>query len=78
MLAAGLVASVDLLQTPNLPTLLTAFIPGFLTAAITGYLAIRWMLKYLTRHPLTAFAIYCVLVSLITLGTNILGVIPGQ
>lgn len=71
MLLAGLVASMDLLRTPNLPTLLPAFIPGFLTAAVTGYLAIRWLLGYLTRRPLTAFAIYCLIAGLITLGTSL-------
>ncbi len=67
MLAAGLLATMDLFKIPNLGAILPVFIPGFLTAAITGYFAIRWLLGFLIRHSLYGFSIYCVLVSSITL-----------
>ncbi len=67
MFAAGLVATLDLLETPNLGNLLPIYIPGFIAAAIVGYLAIRWLLAYLTQHPLYIFSIYCVLLSTLTL-----------
>ncbi|MFC2025633.1 undecaprenyl-diphosphatase UppP [Chloroflexota bacterium] len=59
MLAAGLSAVIDLTKIPHLDTLLPTFIPGFLAAAIVGYLVIRWLISYLTHHPLYIFAVYC-------------------
>lgn len=67
MLAAGFIATLDLLSSPNFFTLLPTFIPGFLAAAIVGYLSIRWLMGYLSRHPLYIFAIYCTLLSLVVL-----------
>ncbi|MCS7221944.1 MAG: undecaprenyl-diphosphatase UppP [Anaerolineae bacterium] len=37
---------------------------GFLASAITGYLCIRFLLRYLQRRRLYAFAVYCALVGL--------------
>jgi undecaprenyl-diphosphatase len=71
MLVAGLVALDDLSQVPHLDTLLPTFIPGFIAAAVTGYLAIRWLLRYLTNHPLYVFSIYCALLGLITIAVGI-------
>ncbi len=59
MLAAGLLAALDLLETPNLAQFLPVLAAGFVTAAVVGYLAIRWLLAYLTRHSLAVFAYYC-------------------
>lgn len=67
MLAAGLVATLDLFGTPNLSSLLPVYIPGFIAAAVTGYLAIRWLLKFLTQHSLYVFSIYCLLLAVLTL-----------
>ena len=71
MLMAGLVALGDLSKVPNLETLLPTLIPGFIAAAVTGYLAIRWLLRYLTNHPLYIFSIYCGLLGLITIAVGI-------
>ncbi len=73
MLAAGLAASVDMMKVPDVSSQLLTFIPGFITAAIVGYLAIRWLLGYLTRHPLYVFSIYCALAGLLALGLSLLG-----
>jgi len=67
MLAAGLLASADLVQTPGLEGMLAVFIPGFIASAVTGYFTIRWLLRYLINHTLYDFAIYCVAIGLITL-----------
>lgn len=72
MLAAGLLASLDMLKIPNLGALMPVFLPGFLTAAVVGYISIRWLMKFLIRHSLYIFAVYCVLIGLITLGVNLL------
>lgn len=67
MLAAGLLAGKDMLGIPALSSFLPVMIVGFLTAAVVGYLSIRWLLHYLNRRPLTGFAIYCVVVSIVSL-----------
>jgi undecaprenyl-diphosphatase len=67
MLAAGGLATLDLLEMPGFASLLPVFIPGFLAAALTGYLSIRWLLGYLARRPLTVFAVYCAGLGLLTL-----------
>jgi undecaprenyl-diphosphatase len=70
MLAAGALTSVDLLQLPNLNTILPIFIPGFIISGVVGYIAIRWLLRFLVNHSLYDFAIYCVAAGLITLITS--------
>lgn len=67
MFGAGLVAMIDLLKIPNLSTVLPVFIPGFIVAAIVGYFAIKWLLAFLSRYSLYYFALYCVILSLITI-----------
>jgi undecaprenyl-diphosphatase len=64
MLGAGLIAGIDLARLPDLPAVLPPILIGALGAAITGYLAIRWLLAFLVRRPLTIFAIYCTIVGL--------------
>jgi undecaprenyl-diphosphatase len=70
MLAAGLLAGLDLIKIPSFTTYLPVFIPGFLAAAVTGYLVIRWLLRYLAHRPLTVFSIYCFCLSLLTLAVT--------
>ena len=60
MLAAGLLAALDLFEIPNLSAVLPTFLAGFLAAAVTGYLSIRWLLRYLSQRSLYGFAAYCV------------------
>jgi undecaprenyl-diphosphatase len=59
MLAAGLLATLDLVDIPNLVEILPTFILGFIASAITGYLSIRWLLRHLSHRSLYGFAIYC-------------------
>lgn len=72
MLAAGLLASLDLLELSNLGSILPVMIPGFLAAAVTGYLAIRWLLTYLVSRSLNIFAAYCAVIGLVILGLEFL------
>jgi undecaprenyl-diphosphatase len=65
MLAAGLLAVVDIEDAGILTQSLPVFLPGFIVSAVTGYLAIRWLLKYLTHRPLYIFSIYCVALALV-------------
>ena len=60
LLGAGVLALKDLVDTPNLAdTLGLPIVVGFVAAAISGYLCIRWLLGFLQKHSLTAFAAYC-------------------
>jgi undecaprenyl-diphosphatase len=64
MLGAGLIALLDLRDTANATTQLTPLAIGFLAAALVGFLSIRFLLNYLRDHPLTIFAVYCLLLGL--------------
>jgi undecaprenyl-diphosphatase len=59
MLAAGLLAGLDLIQSPGLLEKIPIYLAGFLSAAVVGYLAIRWFIRYLSNRSLVVFAIYC-------------------
>jgi undecaprenyl-diphosphatase len=54
-----LVQLLDLLAMENATAHLLPLILGFLAAALSGYLCIRFLLSYLQRGKLYAFAIYC-------------------
>ena len=67
MLAAGLLAVIDLVQSPGLVQQIPIYIPGFATAAIVGYLAIRWFIVYLSKQSLYIFAGYCAILGSVML-----------
>jgi len=69
MLGAGLIAGLDLLNVSGLGAFLPALLTGFLVSAVVGYIAIAWLLRYLAHHRLYVFAIYVVLVAILTLIT---------
>jgi undecaprenyl-diphosphatase len=73
LLGAGVVALKDLLEAGTLMAQLPAISIGFVVAAVSGYLCIRWLLHYLQRHSLYAFAGYCIVVSLITITVYLVG-----
>jgi undecaprenyl-diphosphatase len=73
MLAAGLSASLDMVNTPDVLSSLPAFIPGFITAAVVGYISIRWLIGFLTHHPLTVFSSYCALVGTLAIVVSFFG-----
>ena len=66
MLAAGLLGVIDLLQLPNLLQFLPTMLIGFVVSGVVGYLAIAWLMKFITKHPLIYFSIYCILVATVT------------
>jgi undecaprenyl-diphosphatase len=63
MIGAGVVALDDLLAAPAGLEMLPALTAGFLAAAGVGFAAIRWLLGYLAKRPLTPFAVYCALIA---------------
>jgi undecaprenyl-diphosphatase len=73
-LGAGILSLIELASEGMLVSDLPLLAIGFLAAAISGYLAIRWLLVYLTRRPMTIFALYCASVGL---GGLLLSVLRG-
>lgn len=67
MLAAGLVSAVDLLEIPGLLSFLPVLLAGVITSVIVGYFSIHWLLSFLRKRSLLAFAVYCALLGLVTL-----------
>ena len=67
MLAAGLLATIDLFQYPGLSSQIPVYIAGFIAAALVGYLAIRWFIEYLSSQSLYLFAGYCALLGSVML-----------
>ncbi|MBM3152067.1 MAG: undecaprenyl-diphosphatase UppP [Chloroflexi bacterium] len=61
MLAAGGYEMLDVLKMPDLSAFLLPLAVGFAAAAVAGWLAVKWLLGYLNRHSLYAFAAYCAL-----------------
>lgn len=72
MLGAGALAMVDLIKSPSFTMQIPTLIVGFIAAAVVGYLSIRWLLSYLIMHPLYFFAIYCLVLSIITIIVTII------
>jgi len=66
MLAAGLMGALDLLDVANLAQFLPVMVIGFVVSGVVGYLSIRWLMRFITRQPLTYFSIYCILVATVT------------
>ena len=65
MIAAGGYEMLDVIQMPNLGEFLPLLVVGFVTAAIVGWFAIKWLIGYLSRHSLYAFAGYCAVIGTI-------------
>lgn len=65
MLAAGGYEMLDVLQMPNLGEFLPLLAVGFVTAAIVGWFAIKWLIRFLSKHSLYVFAAYCAIVGTI-------------
>jgi undecaprenyl-diphosphatase len=59
MLAAGGYEMLDVLKMPDLGKFLPLLAVGFLSAAVVGWFAIGWLIEYLSKRSLYAFAIYC-------------------
>jgi len=58
LVGASVVAVGDLIALPNNREYLPALALGALAAAVVGFVSIRWLLNYLSGHPLNLFAWY--------------------
>lgn len=65
MIAAGIIALIELAATPDAVSLIGTLIIGFVVAAIVGYISIHWLLKFLSERSLYYFSGYCLLIGLI-------------
>ena len=74
MIGAGVLAIKDLFDIPDFTSLVPPVLAGVIVAAIVGYFAIRWLLNYLSKRSLIVFAIYCVVLSAVTL---LVGLVRG-
>jgi len=70
MIAAGLMATVDLLQMELVSEFIGLMFLGFIVSALVGYFAIAWLMRFLTKHSLYYFSIYCVTLSIVVLVVN--------
>ena len=59
ILGAGLLKVVGLAQTGGLAAQGPTLVVGFVTAGIVGFGCIHFLLRYLQRHRLYPFAVYC-------------------
>lgn len=64
MSAAGVLAVIDLAQSPELFTNIPVYLAGFVTSAFIGYFAIRWFIGFLSKQSLYIFAAYCAVLGL--------------
>ncbi len=64
---AGVLQLIKVLASGGVSGQLVPLILGFLAAAISGYLGIGWLLAYLQRSKLYAFAIYCWIAGMVCL-----------
>jgi undecaprenyl-diphosphatase len=64
---AGLIKTIELIQSPTLADEIGALIACFLTAAIVGYACIHFLMEWLKKRSLYGFAVYCASFGLIYL-----------
>lgn len=66
-IAAGMLSVGDLGDIPNLSSFVPVLLAGMLTAAVVGYLSIRWLLAYVSKHSFKGFAVYCIVLAVVTI-----------
>jgi undecaprenyl-diphosphatase len=64
---AGLLAAIDLIQSPVVVDLIPQLLASFVAAAIVGYLCILFLMTWLQRRNLYLFAGYCIAFGLLNL-----------
>jgi len=67
ILGAGLLKVVDLAQMGGLAAQVPTLAIGFAAAAVVGFACIHFLLRYLQRHRLYPFAVYCAILGLVCL-----------
>lgn len=75
ILAAGMLASLDLIQVQVTPDILLLYAVTFVTAAITGYACIYFLLAWLKKRTLYIFAVYCAIFGLLFILLSVTGLV---
>ena len=70
LIAAGAYEALRVIQADGTTAFLPYLAVGFLTAAVVGWFSIRWLLGFLQKHSLYAFAAYCTVVGLVCLALS--------
>jgi undecaprenyl-diphosphatase len=70
MIAAGSLELFQLTRLPGSADQIAPLLAGMLAAALVGYLSIRWLLAYIANHSYRPFAVYCVVVGVLTIVLN--------
>ncbi len=73
IIGAGILTSIQAINTHQLDGQLLPLLAGFISAAIVGYLAIAFLLTFIRRRRLHIFAAYCIVVAVISLLAIALG-----
>jgi undecaprenyl-diphosphatase len=73
ILGASLLKFKDYVEAPASASQLDVLplILGFIAAFVSGYIACKWMIGIVRKGKLTYFAIYCLIVGIIALGSQI-------
>lgn len=72
ILGAAALKLKDFLESPEASLPLASLIIGFIAAFGSGYLACRWMVKIVTQGRLIFFAVYCGLVGLVAILSQVI------
>ncbi len=67
LLAAGAYEFLKVLEMQGTRAFLPSLFTGFVAAAVVGWFAIHWLIRYLGRHSLYMFAIYCAVLGVVVL-----------
>ena len=67
MLAAGGYESLAVLHQHILGTILVPLAVGFIAAVVVGWLSIGWLIRYVSKHSLVVFAVYCLIAAAVSL-----------
>lgn len=67
MLAAGGYETLSVLRQHILSSILLPVLAAALLAGLIGWLSIRWLINYVSRHSLAAFAGYCAVLGIFCL-----------
>lgn len=67
IIAAGILQAVELANVGMTITSVEPLIAGFVAAFASAYLVIRWLLNFLKTRSTAIFAVYCVILSIISL-----------
>ncbi len=77
ILGAGAMQTRELIKSGDLAASAGPLIVGFVAAAVSGYLCIHFLLAFLRRHSLRAFAVYCLVIGAGAIAVALAGLRPA-